>query len=298
MKSIELALSYRCNNHCLYCMLPHYSRDASMPPRMVAEKLGEAKRAGADNVLFSGGEPTIISSLPKYARIARELGFSSITVRTNAMMTAYPEFVTRMSSAGVTRWSVSLKSHEQQVHDSLSLVDGGFPIVLKGLDNLTNAGCAIECDFLIHARNFRRLPDAVAFFIERGIVRYNFQLISSWFAPTGKLHDLLTPIDDIAPFFMEAAAIAESCPQGHAITYDIPPCFTSGNGHFFRDLKSVGLVVTDPGGHSFPVDSSPLHGKTRIPACSLCPHSTACDGLRDDYIEIFGFPASLPVFDQ
>ena len=52
--------------------------------------------------------------------------------------------------------------------------------------------------------------------------------------------------------------------------------------------RDLGLVVSDPSGHSFPLEQSPFEGGVYLPGCEKCSAREICDGLRQDYLDIHG----------
>ena len=295
MKTLEILLSYQCNSRCAYCFLPAHRRSESMPPEQVAKKMYDARRRGAENVFFSGGEPTLDRNLFKYAGIAAKLGFKCVRVRTNGMMLSSPAYVDRLLRAGINSFCVSVKSADAATHDELSRVPGGFDLVVRGIENAVGSGAECECDLLVHALNYRRLKETVRFFIGLGLKTFNFQFISSYYSPAGEMSRLLVPMEEAGPLIGEACAEVESRPGSRARAYYVAPCFLKDYHRFYYNLAREKLVVADVNGTVFPLEETPMQGKIKIAACGRCVRGADCSGLREDYLEIYGDSAVEPL---
>jgi MoaA/NifB/PqqE/SkfB family radical SAM enzyme len=75
----------RCNARCLYCSARHARRHgppSDAPPETVLAALPRLRAAGADTVVFLGGEPTLREDLPALAREALRCGLQ-VGIATN-----------------------------------------------------------------------------------------------------------------------------------------------------------------------------------------------------------------------
>lgn len=82
-------VTYRCNLRCSYCILAEKGWTQGGVPeldtRQALELLGILRQA-CPNLYLSGGEPLVREDLPVLLRHARELGFASISMVTNASL--------------------------------------------------------------------------------------------------------------------------------------------------------------------------------------------------------------------
>lgn len=97
MKTLYCALGYTCNERCIFCPCSENSVDV---PSLSFEEIRDAidrsvAEKGVDNILFSGGEPTIH---PDYFRILEYAAGKGVrlSLLTNALRLASKEFAGRM----------------------------------------------------------------------------------------------------------------------------------------------------------------------------------------------------------
>src|SRR6185369_18025459 len=69
---VDVMIGYACNVQCDYCSITDEMRKENMATAPVMAALAEARRRGAVNVAFGGGEPTIRRSLLPLVRWCRD----------------------------------------------------------------------------------------------------------------------------------------------------------------------------------------------------------------------------------
>lgn len=75
----------RCNARCAFCNIWQERPKADAADADAAENLRQARRAGCKFVDFTGGEPLMHPSLPKFLKTAKKLGFIT-SVTTNCLL--------------------------------------------------------------------------------------------------------------------------------------------------------------------------------------------------------------------
>src|SRR4051812_8537486 len=87
MRSDRVFTNYTCNQHCRYCTSRSASDDRDfVAPIAVNARVEAALRRGAQEIVFTGGEPTLRNDLPILVGYARARGAKSIVVETNATL--------------------------------------------------------------------------------------------------------------------------------------------------------------------------------------------------------------------
>ncbi|MBK9365917.1 MAG: radical SAM protein [Deltaproteobacteria bacterium] len=127
-KNIELNVGKACNNRCVFCLdgLPKQEDRSYMPlPAMKAE-ISRWYESGHRSLGFLGGEPTTCPWLPEAISHARDIGFTRITIATNATKLRLEHYLERLLTAGLTRVTVSMHGHTGPLEDKLTRVPGNF----------------------------------------------------------------------------------------------------------------------------------------------------------------------------
>jgi radical SAM protein with 4Fe4S-binding SPASM domain len=134
----DFALTYRCNNKCAHCYIPHdrFSNDGKKPLT-----LEEWKRAidatydiGVTHICFTGGEPTLFEYLPELISYAR--GKNLLTgLITNGRALSKKSYVSKLVESGLDHVQITLESHIPEVHDKMVCVDGAWKETVEGIRN-------------------------------------------------------------------------------------------------------------------------------------------------------------------
>lgn len=116
----DVCLTYGCNNSCGHCYNPPERR--AMEPldlRAWRRVLKILARVGIPQVIFTGGEPTLVAHLPELVRSAARLGLVT-GLNTNGRRLAEPRFAERLAQAGLSHVQVTLLAPRAELHDRLS----------------------------------------------------------------------------------------------------------------------------------------------------------------------------------
>ncbi|MEY4210849.1 MAG: hypothetical protein RLZ92_1230 [Pseudomonadota bacterium] len=113
-------LSYKCPLQCPYCSNPlDY---AKYPNELSTEDwkrvLSQARKMGAVQLGFSGGEPLTRQDLPELVRYARELGYYSNLITSGYGLTE--DKIIELKQAGLDHIQVSIQASSQELNDHLA----------------------------------------------------------------------------------------------------------------------------------------------------------------------------------
>jgi AdoMet-dependent heme synthase len=122
--SVQLDLTYRCNERCVHCYLDHDDH-GEMRTAEIRHLLDEMAEAGVFILTLSGGEIFLrrdFFEILEYARGQRQF---CVKLKTNAVMIHERE-AARLREIGVESIQISIYSHRPEVHDAITLVPGSL----------------------------------------------------------------------------------------------------------------------------------------------------------------------------
>ncbi len=188
----EIAVTYRCNNACLFCYAGCGTNrngcgtpDAKMPNAVTGATemtLAEVERiirlfktaAKIPFFSFTGGEPTLRRDLEDMIAFAGRQGLQ-VNLITNA--TLIDETRARsLHGAGLRTAQVSVESHDAEVHDALAARPGSFAATLAGIRHLQAAGVSVQTNTTVNALNAAAVARMPAFLKRLGIRRFAMNL--------------------------------------------------------------------------------------------------------------------------
>ncbi len=317
----ELAVTYRCNNSCLFCYAgcgraAHDAASAGSAGTQREMTLGEIKRiirifkedARVPFFSFTGGEPLLRKDLEAMILYARRTGLR-VNLITNATL-ADPQRVRSLSRSGLDTAQVSVESAEEETHDLLTRSPGSFRRTLGGIRNLREAGISVQTNTTITARNAREATRMPAFLKGLGVERFAMNL----YIPTPGAPDLLFPYSAVGPV-IEAVRLAARREGMTFFWYSpTPHCVYNpiARGLGNKSCAAMdGLLSVSPAGDVLPCSSFPLSmgnllrqsfrevwfsdqarklkGKEHAPArCAECQSFRACQGACPLYWQRMG----------
>ena len=171
MKTLYCAVSYVCNERCLFC--PCSERSGALPT-IPYESIREAidrsiDERGVENILLSGGEPTLH---PDYFRILEHIvrRGARVSLLTNALRLADREFADRMFAivnGPELDVTVAFHSHLAERHDFLTQIPGSFEKSLLGVEHMLEHSVRLSVKNNIVNHTYRQLPDFVRWMTAR-----------------------------------------------------------------------------------------------------------------------------------
>lgn len=173
-REVEMRLTWACEAHCEQCGMHDFARASGhayrhrLPSERVLELLSELSSMGCESILFSGGEVTLVSALPKILAHATEVGISPhINTHGGNLKPAYCD---ELLDSGLAGLMVSLDSGDPDEHDKIRKLPGLFAAATAGLAYLRSRR-PDQRDFFMLVNsvimresypNIPRLVDAVA----------------------------------------------------------------------------------------------------------------------------------------
>jgi cyclic pyranopterin phosphate synthase len=316
---VHINLGPVCNNNCLFCMeedrqLRYEVNSAITPPRVRTILEGNA---GAEEVCFTSGEPTLVKELPSYCTWARALGYSRVSVMTNGRRLSHMPYTAGLVRSGMTHFYVSIHGHEARLHDSLVRTPGAFAQTVAGIDNLARLkawGVTVHTSTVITKRNLPHLGSIYRFLRGHGVD----QVVLNVMQATGRAD---THFEQIFPSYTEIAAemrrLIETCgePEPEAYLVDIPLCTTEGIPDRNRGFveRYVHYEVAD--GRDAPSDEAAARARRsadgqfleveradldavereKRPECRTCTYDAVCEGVWKRYVSRYGWDEMVPV---
>lgn len=199
----EIAVTYRCNNKCLFCYAGCGTGGCTSGIGTVKSELpaGEIKKiitlfkneARIPFFSFTGGEPLIRDDLELLIRHALKEKLS-VNLITNATL-AVPARAKTLYKSGLRTAQVSIESDNADEHDRVTGRKGAFEETLKGIASLIYAGIEVQTNTTVSRLNRDGAVRLPRFLKKIGISRFAMNL----FIPTGRTpnnRDLYLPYAD------------------------------------------------------------------------------------------------------
>lgn len=166
----------QCNLKCSHCYInpeQHGSRHLSL--RRIQSWLQVLIRRRPDaNLVFLGGEPTLHPDLAQAVKVAREMGYASITIDTNGYL--FNDILERVTTRDVDFFSFSLDGPTAAINDAIRGA-GCFKNCTAGLQRAKAKGFGISLIYTVSNRNLADLEQMVPLLAEWGVDHFFIQVI-------------------------------------------------------------------------------------------------------------------------
>lgn len=156
------ALSFACNNACVFCAQGKLREKAASSSADAAVKQVIESLVVGETVALVGGEPTLLDELPSLVRALDGAGAGRILVQTNGRRLAYRSYARglREASARLTL-EVSIAGSTEAMHDYHTGAEGSFKQTVVGLRNARAERIGVSVSCVVTRSNFRHLTEIV-----------------------------------------------------------------------------------------------------------------------------------------
>jgi radical SAM protein with 4Fe4S-binding SPASM domain len=143
-----------CNLACVHCRRLSDSTRAA-PDQLSTEEglrlIDQVAQAGCMILVMSGGEPLMRADLFDLLIHARDRQLAVAVASNGTLINS--TIARELGTCGVRRVSISLDGPDAPSHDSFRRIDGAFDAALGGIDNLKQAGIAVQINTTVAAHN-------------------------------------------------------------------------------------------------------------------------------------------------
>jgi len=261
----------------------------------VKKHLEAGIKNGANEVVLTGGEPTIRKDILEIISYAKSLGYEYIQLQTNGRMLYYMPFVKKLISAGVTDFGPAIHGHTAKIHDYITRSPGAFKQVVQGVKNLRKLGQYIIMNSVINKLNYKYLDKLAQLFIDLEVDQFQLAFIH----PVGnawKYFDILVPRkSEVMPYVHKALDLGKE--HGFKMMVEAYPyCFMQGYEKYCSELYMPPAEIRDA--ESVVKDFDKIRketGKVKFPQCKECKFYLICEGPWKEYPQKFGSSEFKPV---
>jgi pyruvate-formate lyase-activating enzyme len=274
---------FNCNQNCGICW---QDREwGKFGPEQTLIWIEDLYAAGARRLIISGGEPTLDYRLESYIRRARELGFYSVTLETNAIQFSKGGLAERLRDAGLDDCFVSLHSGDAATSDAITRAPGTFTRTVAGIRALLAAQVPVRLNCVMTREGIDHL-EGVPDFIHQALGAHPALQGVMLSQPTDPYDRSLLPSISPEPDRLRAV-LRKVIDRAFALGIRIsgldgqcgPPLCSFG-----ADRRITALT---------PIRER-LDGRAYLPACEGCAVRSACYGVRIADVNLYGDACALP----
>ncbi len=275
---------FRCNQDCGLCWQSREWNDFG--EAQVRTWIEDLAAAGVRRLIISGGEPTIDPALFRHLETAKGLGFTHLTLETNAVRMAKPPMAQRLAEAGVTSAFVSLHAADAKLSDEITRAPGTHQATIAGVSALLEAGIEVTLNAVMTVQSVDALPALPGFVRER-------------FGAHPKLDGLMVSYP--APPFerdLQSAAAPPPASLRTALRATLEAAWQAKLP--IRGLTGpCGPPLCAYGADPRFADEAPVPEKVEfrmyLPACERCSVKSRCFGVREADFQKYGDACALPI---
>ncbi len=281
-----LKINNLCNLNCCFCADPIETRLLSDFPYEKLIKGLKEKKEKFENLIITGGEPTIYPQLIPLLKYAKEeCGYKQIFLTTNGVMLHLQANADKLIHAGVDTFLISFPCSDEAMYDAIVKKKGSFRLAVEGIKNVKRRGKQVRVNTAMHKLNYRYLPKTIPFLAELGVdaIQLSFLNPIGSSMVNGKSAIALS-YTQIMPTIDEAFIEAKKIGYEGLYIENIPACIASKYIPYLSDFRK-------------PDENKDYYNasKAKPSQCSSCSMNSICDGVWKDYLLQFGDSELKPI---
>lgn len=165
-----------CNLKCRHCYIREDQHGSKTLSIQTIEKWLSLFSKGKEtaNVIFLGGEPTLHPDLDRAIKIARDMGYASITIDSNGFL--FHDFLRRVKPEEVDFLSFSLDGATKETADAIR-GEGVFEVCTKNAKKAAEKGFSTSLIYTVSEKNIHELEKMPRLLQDLGIKRFFIQVL-------------------------------------------------------------------------------------------------------------------------
>jgi pyrroloquinoline quinone biosynthesis protein E len=257
-------LTYACPLQCPYCSNPiNYAKyQTELATDDWKRVLTQARKMGAVQLGFSGGEPLTRQDLPELVKHARDLGYYSNLITSGYGLTE--EKIIQLKEAGLDHIQVSIQASSQELNDHIAGTKS-FEDKKEVAHLVKKHGYPMVLCVVIHRENIHQMPEILAMAEELG-ADYLELANTQYYGWAHANRDLLLPTQ---AQFEKAEAIAQAFKENVAgkmkIYYVVPDFYEDRPKACMNGWGTTFLTIAPDG------VALPCHSARELPGLD-CPN--------------------------
>ncbi len=247
-------LTYKCPLQCPYCSNPlDYAKHSDeISTEDWKRVLSEARKMGAVQLGFSGGEPLTRQDLPELVQHARQLGYYSNLITSGYGLTE--EKIIQLKEAGLDHIQVSIQASTQDLNDHIAGT-ASFHSKQEVARLVKKHGYPMVLCVVIHRENIHQMADILAMTEELG-ADYVELANTQYYGWAHANRDLLMPTQEQ---YLEAEEIAQAFKEkvaGKMKIYYVVPDFHEDRPKACMNGWGTTFLTIAPDGVALPCHSA------------------------------------------
>jgi len=293
-------ITFNCNQNCIFCNAPKINKQLDI--ERVKEIINDLKEKDLiDEVVFTGGEPTVHNHLTEAIRYSKSLGFKTRVI-TNGLKLSDKEYTKSLVEAGLDTFHISIQSHKKEIQDQLTKTRDSYEKTIEGIKNALFHNKEVCTITTINKFNMDHLCSFVDF-MSKNFPKIKYTLFN-FLDPTGQALKSKDIIPKLVDAELELNKLADLARQGKRIQIGSTPlCYldrcVKASSEGYDITNNLGFYVYDLEKESFyggPTKEKVelIHKKSEV--CSICYVKDICPGIEKDYYNLYGTGELYPLF--
>ena len=267
-------VGYNCNNNCIFCSeADEYLENLKKKSFKEIKKEILETRKQYDFISFMGREPTLRKDIFDILKFAVSLEFKQVGVTTNGRMFSYPRFTKEILDTGIKQVGVSLSGATAKTHDKLTQVSGSFDQTIKGIRNIVRFKKS-EVSLLVNLNltklNYFEFKQMLDLLIGLGVKEINILFIAP-LSKRSRSKNIVMQMSKLGKYVFNILKPYLNNPELKFLLVEFLPC----------------SLPIEAKKYFFPCLEKNPH-KVKIPICNNCEYKDECDGVLQDYINLYG----------
>jgi len=310
-KILYISMDERCNQDCAFCVVKGENKGkfGSMSKDEAKETIKKFIDFGGEDIVFTGGEPTLRDDLPEIIEYAEQFNtLHSISIITNGTRISDGKYLSMLIDADKKNkmgFCFSLHSHKEKISELLTNTKGTFKKAISGIENVIRKGKRLSIYQVITSKNYKDLLEFTKFLNEKYPEIKDITFAYPFPQGNALLNDwIYVKLSSLKPYLLRVLEFLEKKNYKVSIATcgQFPLCAIPGFEEkvlnpLSQSEENVSGVIGEKSFHEFEMASkewiNQYKGKSK--ECEKCILNKYCQGFWKKYTDLFGFDGIQPI---
>lgn len=248
----------------------------------------------AEEIVFTGGEPTMHPDLVECVKHAKKTGYKFFHLQTNGRTLADEDFVAKLVDAGINIFNPALHWFKAETHDYLVGAEGAWKQVVEGIQNVRKYNVKISTNTVVTTYNYKELPKIALLFIKLWVNQFQYAFPHITGSAEVNKKKIVPRKTDVLPFIKRWLDLWKKH-WIYCMTEAIPYCLMWGYEWAIAENYMPETTILDANNRLEDYTEYRLNdGKSKRQECKYCKFNNRCEGPWKEYPDLYGWDEFLP----
>lgn len=299
----DLKVGYLCNNRCVHCAIYNYRKQLisqNIPTELTLDQIKRQIDLHCDKydaVVITGGEVTVRKDFRDIITYSCEK-FNRVGIQTNGRKLADFEWLPGLANKHNISFAIAVHGSCGEIHDKITTVQNSWKQTIEGIKFLVSNNVTDICGKIVVSQyNQNDIFNTIKLLISLGIKHINIAFVHGVGSAYNDRYNIIPTYNNIKHQINQSIVYGNE--HNTYIDLETIPYCQLDIDNFDRscDCKNPSNSFVCPVNQTeYDWNKARLTDKCKRSSCNRCIMDKVCEGVWNEYVEMYGDDELIPIF--